>query len=53
LTDDAATICHLARKGYGSLVELNALDTPELLDVIEYERIQQDLELYHIQQSRV
>lgn len=47
-----ATICHLARKGYGSLAELSQLDTPELLDVVEYEQIQQDLELYHLQQSR-
>jgi hypothetical protein len=52
LDADTATVCHLARKGYGSLAELNQLDTPELMDVVEYEQIQQDLELYHMQNNR-
>lgn len=50
--EDTATILHLARKGYGSVSELNQLDTPELLDIIEFENIQQDIEKYLIDESR-
>jgi len=38
---------YLARKGYGSLAEMRELDTPDVLDLIEYEHIQNDLERYH------
>lgn len=48
---DDATVYHLARKGYGSVAELHRMDTPEFLDLIEFERIQQDIEAYHMQQS--
>lgn len=40
----------LARKGYGSIAELSEMDTPEFLDLVEFERIQQDIEQYKIQE---
>jgi len=46
------TLFHLAKQGYGSLAELQQLDTPQVLDLIEYEQIQQDIELYHAQNPR-
>lgn len=42
----------LARKGYGTLEQIKNMDTTEFLDVVEYESIVQDIEQYHIQQSR-
>ena len=38
------TIMALAKKGYGTLKELNELDTPEFLDLVEYEHICSDIE---------
>jgi len=52
VSDDDATIFHLARKGYGSVAEIEQWDTPCFLDAVEFEQIQNDIELYHIQQSR-
>jgi len=48
--DDDATLFFLVRRGYGSLTELQQWDTPAILDAIEYERIQDDLEAYQLQQ---
>jgi len=38
------TLMHLARRGYGTLREMQQLDTPEVLDLIEFENIQADIE---------
>lgn len=43
------TIFHLSKKGYGSLVELESLDSPKLLNLIEYENIMLDIEKYQIE----
>jgi hypothetical protein len=43
---------HLAKAGYGSIRELEAMDTPEFFDLVEFEQIQRQIELYHVQQSR-
>lgn len=40
------TLMHLARQGYGSILELSQLDTPAILDLIEYENIQADVQEY-------
>lgn len=42
----------LSRRGYGSVRELMAMDTPEFLDILETEQIAQDIERYAIQQAR-
>lgn len=42
-------IFHLARKGYGTVNEIEDWDTPKLLDAIEYERITNDIERYHLE----
>lgn len=52
VSDDDATLFYLVRKGYGSLEELEQWDTPRLMDVIEYEQIQNDIEAYHYQKPR-
>ena len=50
--DERATLYHLAKEGYGTIAELAQLDTTEYLDLVEYEQIRQDLELYHVQQAQ-
>lgn len=45
------TIMALARKGYGSIRDLNELDTPEFLDMVEYEHICSDIER-HLMEKR-
>jgi hypothetical protein len=52
VSDDDATLFHLARRGYGSLQELERMDTPQFLDLVEFEHIQNDIELYHMQQGK-
>lgn len=46
------TICALARKGYGSVAELSQLDTPELLDIAEFEQMSSAIEQYQYDQAR-
>jgi hypothetical protein len=36
----------LVKEGYGSLVELRDLDTPEFLDLVEFENINGQIEAY-------
>lgn len=38
------TVFHLARRGYGTIEEIESWDTPRFLDIVEYEKIQRDLE---------
>lgn len=52
VTDDDATLFHLAKAGYGSIKELTEMDSPEFLDLVEFEHIQRQIEAYHVQQSR-
>lgn len=42
----------LVKKGYGSLYEVKEFDTPELMDIIEYESIMNDIETLVIDDSR-
>ena len=37
------TYLALVKAGYGSLKEIQELDTPELLDIVEYENIIADI----------
>lgn len=52
IDDDDMTFMHLARRGYGSLREMKDLDTPELLDLIEFENISADIEEYLIWEAK-
>ncbi len=52
VADDDATIFYLARKGYGSVDELDQWDSPRIMDAVEFEAIQNDIELYEYEQSR-
>ena len=49
--DDAAAM-HLSKQGYGSLTEILSMDTEQFLDLIEFERIQQDIERHYLEQSK-
>lgn len=37
---------YLVKQGYGSLADIRELDTEELLDILEYEQIQNRIENY-------
>lgn len=52
ISDEDATIFHLAKRGYGSISEIEQMDTPQFLDLVEFEHIQNDIELYHMQKDR-
>lgn len=36
----------LVKAGYGSLAEIEAMDTPEFLDAIEFEQISADIQAH-------
>lgn len=42
----------LSKAGYGSYSELVKLDTPELLDMLEFENISADIQHYEMEKSR-
>ena len=44
VSDEAMTVFHLARKGYATIREIEAMDTPEFLDLVEFESIALDIE---------
>ncbi|MBE0469597.1 MAG: hypothetical protein IBX55_08855 [Methyloprofundus sp.] len=46
------TICALSKRGYGSIKELQELDTPDFLDVVEFEQMSNAIERYEIEQRR-
>lgn len=46
------TYLALVKAGYGTLAELMEMDTPELLDIIEFESISADIEHYKIEQAK-
>jgi hypothetical protein len=46
VSDLDQTTFHLAKQGYGSLRELRDLDTPEFLDLVEFENINSQIESY-------
>ena len=52
LSDDDAMIFYLSKQGYGSILELNKFDTPEFLDLVEFEEITNAIESHHTRESR-
>lgn len=44
VSDYTMTVFFLVKKGYGSRAEIEAWDTPEFLDAVEYESILNDIE---------
>lgn len=42
----------LVRAGYGNLAEIEAMDTTEYLDVVEFEQMRGMIEKYHQQQAQ-
>lgn len=45
------SVMFLVSKGYGSIPEVEELDTPNFLNALEFEQIKADIENYHIQQA--
>jgi hypothetical protein len=43
------TLLSLVKAGYGSLAELEALDTPDFLDLVEFESISRDIEAHYVE----
>ena len=41
----------LSKQGYGSIAELENMDTPEFLDLIEFEQITGAIERYEINKA--
>lgn len=42
---------HLAKVGYGNIAELKELDTPEFLDLVEFEQISNAIERHSIAEA--
>jgi hypothetical protein len=42
----------IVKAGYGSLKEIKELDTPDYLDIIEFERMQSDIQDHIIKEAR-
>jgi len=42
----------LVKAGYGSLAEIQAWDTDEFLDAIEFEHISADIQAHHIREAQ-
>lgn len=38
--------CNMVKAGFGTLTDIQALDTPEFLDILEYECISNDIQKY-------
>lgn len=52
VSDDDMMIFYLSKQGYGSIAELNELDTTEFLDLIEFEEITNAIEGYHMREAQ-
>lgn len=42
----------LVKAGYGTLEEVRALDTPDLLDIVEFEKISADIEAHKLPKKK-
>lgn len=51
LDDERMTLLSLVKAGYGSLAELEALDTSDFLDLVEFESISRDIEAYYVERA--
>jgi len=49
LDDEKITLLSLVKAGYGSLAELEALDTDDFLDLVEFESISRDIEAHYVE----
>jgi len=45
------TLFSLAKNGYGSIAELEQMDTPEFLDLVEFVHISNAIERYQIDRA--
>jgi hypothetical protein len=46
------TSISLSKRGYGTLEQIEALDTPEFLDIVEYEMISSAIEDYELEKVK-
>jgi len=52
LSNNKILFFSLVKKGYGSLVEVMELDTPIIMDILEYENIMADIESLAMDDAR-
>lgn len=46
------TVCYLVKQGFGSKKEIEALDTDEFLDLVEFMQISSAIEQHQIDEAR-
>lgn len=49
LDDEKITLLSLVKAGYGSLAELEALDTDDFLDLVEFESISKNIKTHYVE----
>ena len=51
LSDEDMMVFYLSKQGYGSIAEIENLDTKEFLDLVEFEHITNAIESYRINEA--
>jgi hypothetical protein len=46
------TVFALAKAGYGTVAEIRGMDTPEFLDLVEFESISRDIETHYYEKAK-
>lgn len=52
LDDYTMTVCTLVKAGFGSVAEIEALDTDEFLDLVEFMQISNAIEQHQIDEAK-
>jgi hypothetical protein len=52
VSDDDMAVFYLAKQGYGTIAEIRDMDSPEFLDLMEYEAISNAIERYRIEEAK-
>ncbi|EPB4210664.1 hypothetical protein ACROQ8_004771, partial [Yersinia enterocolitica] len=52
ISDEMSMYLALSKAGYGSYKELTELDTPELLDMVEFENISADIQHHQMEEAK-
>lgn len=52
LDDYMMTACMLVKAGFGSLAEIQELDTEDFLDLVEFMQISNEIEKYQIDEAK-
>lgn len=52
ISDPMMTVLMLTKRGYGTMAELLKMDTPEILDAIEFEQMANAIERHETEEAR-